>query len=215
MTPASLAEIDGGYEAETAWTYEIGQRLAAIDRRLRFSCAAFLTDYRNKQVTVLAPPTTYLIRNAASARITGVESDLTVNVAPGVDVLAGAGALRPLFTDYGSGTADLSENHLPMAPSYNGYLGVQWRSEAGLFMRTDLTAVGAYYADDQNLINQQAYQQLAAKIGYEANMWSVYLWGRNLTDTVYWTRASVSQSGQQVAVTGEPRSVGVTGVTRF
>ena len=215
LTPASLAEIDGGYEAETAWTYEFGQRLAVMDRRLRCSLAAFLTDYRNKQVTVLVPPTTFLIRNAARARITGIESDVALNVAPGVDLVTGFGALQPLFTEYDSGSADLSGNHLPMAPSYNGYLGVQWRSEAGFFARTDLAASGAYYADDQNLIDQQAYRLWSAKVGYEARSWSMYVWGRNLTDAVYWTRGSVSQAGQQVAVSGEPRSVGLTGVTRF
>jgi len=215
MTPASVAEIDGGYDAETAWTYEVGQRVAALDRRVRLSCAAFLTNYQDKQVTVLLPPTMYLIRNAARARITGVESDLSVNVAPGVDVLAGIGALRPVFIEYDSGTSDLTGNHLPMAPSYDGYLGLQWRDEVGLFMRVDLSAIGSYYADDQNLIDQDAYRLLAAKIGYETTAWSVFLWGRNLSDSVYWTRASATQSGQQVAVSGEPRSVGITGLTRF
>ena len=215
LTPASVAEIDGGYDAETAWTYEVGQRVAALDRRLRLSCAAFITNYQDKQVTVLLPPTTYLIRNAARARITGVESDLSLNVGPGVDVLAGIGALRPVFTDYDSGTGDLSGNHLPMAPSYDGYFGLQWRGESGIFVRSDLSAVGSYYADDQNVINQDAYRLLSTKIGYETSSWSVYLWGRNLSDSVYWTRASVTQAGQQVAVSGEPRSIGVTGITRF
>ena len=215
LTPASVAEIEGGYDAETAWTYEVGQRVAALDRRLRLTCAAFVTNYRDKQVTVLLPPTTYLIRNAANARITGVESDLAVNVAPGVDVLAGIGALRPVFTSYDPGTNDLTGNHLPMAPSYDGYFGMQWRGESGLFVRGDLSAIGSYYADDQNLITQDAYRLLSAKVGYEANAWSVYVWGRNLSDSVYWTRASITQAGQQVAVSGEPRSVGITGLTRF
>ena len=134
---------------------------------------------------------------------------------PGVDVLAGIGALKPLFTDYDSGAGDLSGNHLPMAPSYDGYLGLQWRAECGLFVRGDLTAIGSYYADDQNTIEQDAYRQLGARLGYETAEWSLSVWGRNLNDAVYWTRGSVSQSGQQVAVSGDPRTVGVTGDVRF
>lgn len=215
LTPASLTEIEGGYDPETAWSYEFGQRIAALDRRLRWSFAASLTDYRDKQVTVLLPPTTYLIRNAARARITAIETDLAAEVASGVDVLAGIGALKPLFTDYDSGAGDLSGNHLPMAPSYDGYLGLQWRAECGLFVRGDLTAIGSYYADDQNTIEQDAYRQLGARIGYETADWSLSVWGRNLNDAVYWTRGSVSQSGQKVAVSGDPRTVGVTGDVRF
>ena len=102
-----------------------------------------------------------------------------------------------------------------MAPSYDGYTGLQWRDESGLVVRGDLSAIGAYYADDQNQIEQDAYRLLSARFGYDAGSWSLFVWGRNLGDAGFWTRASVTQAGQQVAVSGEPRSFGITAAARF
>lgn len=216
LTPASLTEIAGGYEPETVWSYELGQRAGLLDRRLWLSVTGFWMDWRNKQVTVLEPPTTFLISNAAQATIIGVESDNSMQLAPGLDLLAGMGVLRATFDEYQqSSTSDLSGNHLPMAPSYDGYVGLQWRAANGFFFRVDLSAVGSYYADDTNSIDQSAYQLWGTRIGYEARNWAVYLWGRNLSDEVYWTRASVLANGQQVAVSSDPRMVGMTATAGF
>ena len=216
LTPNSLSEVTGGYDAETAWTYELGQRIASLDRTLQLSFAGFLTDYRDKQVTILEPPSNYLIRNAAEASILGIEADLRARVGGGVELLAGAGALRATFDSYQADAAtSLDGNHLPMAPSYDSYAGTQWRHESGFVARLDLTAIGSYYADDRNLISQESYQQLGARLGYEAEYWAFYVWGRNLTDAVYLTRASVSPTAGQIGVTGEPRTIGVTGQGKF
>jgi iron complex outermembrane receptor protein len=216
LTPNSLAEVTGGYDAETAWTYEVGQRIASLDRTLQLSFAGFRTDYRDKQVTILEPPSTYLIRNAAEATIVGVEADLRARVGGGVELLAGVGTLRATFASYQADAAtSLDGNHLPMAPSYDSYAGAQWRHESGFVARLDLTAIGAYYADDRNLVSQESYQQLGARVGYETEDWALYLWGRNLTDAVYLTRGSVSPSAGPIGVTGEPRTLGVTGEGKF
>ena len=216
LTPKSLTEVTGGYQAETAWTYELGQRIASLDRTLQLSFAGFLTDYRDKQVTILEPPSTYLIRNAAEASILGIEADLRAQVGGGVELLAGAGTVRATFDTYQADAAtSLDGNHLPMAPSYDSYAGAQWRHESGFVARFDLTAIGSYYADDRNLVSQESYQQLGARLGYEADYWAFYVWGRNLTDAVYLTRGSVSQSAGPIGVTGEPRTLGVTGQGKF
>ena len=216
LTPNSLKEISGGYEPESAMSYELGQRIIALDRTLHLAFSGFVTDYRNKQVTILEPPQTYLIRNAARATIVGVESDNRAQLAPGVDLLLGAGALRATFNEYQvDPTTDLTGNHLPMAPSYDAYIGGQWRHESGLIARVDLSAIGSFYADDRNQVTQDAYRVLGARVGYEAEAWAVYVWGRNLSDSGYFTRASVSPSAGAVAVSGEPRTVGVTATGRF
>ena len=216
LTPNSQQEIQGGYAPETAWTYELGQRVTALDRALRVSVAAFYTAYQDKQVTVLEPPSTYLIRNAAEATIVGAESDVAVQLAPGIELLTGGGVLRATFGDYQvDPSTDLKGNHLPAAPSYDAYIGVQWRGASGFVARVDLSALGACYGDDRNQIEQDAYQLLSARVGYEADHWAVYLWGRNLGDSGYVTRAAVSPFGTPVAVSGEPRTIGATAVARF
>lgn len=216
LAPASLTEIEGGYDPETAWSYELGQRLATPDRGLRLSFAGFYTDYRDKQVTILEPPQTYLIRNAAQARIIGVESDAALRVAPGVDLLAGAGALRATFEEYQADpSSDLSGNHLPMAPSYDAYVGAQWRGESGLMVRADFSAVGSHYADDRNQVDQDAYGLLGVRVGYEAEHWAMHLYTRNLLDAEYITRASVSPTAGAVAVSGEPQVFGLRGQASF
>jgi iron complex outermembrane receptor protein len=216
LTPNSQVEIQGGYDPETAWTYELGQRVTALDRTLRVSVAGFYTAYHDKQVSVLEPPSTYLIRNAAEATIIGAETDVAAQLAPGIDLLTGGGVLRATFDDYQVDPAtDLSGKHLPMAPSYDAYIGLQWRGASGLVARVDLSALGSCYGDDRNQVEQDAYQLLSARVGYEAETWAVYLWGRNLGDSGYVTRSAVSPIAGAVAVSGEPRTVGVSAAARF
>ncbi len=55
------------------------------------------------------------------------------------------------------------------------------------------------------------------KVGYEANDWSVYLWGRNISDEIYHVRgfffANEPPDWQEKLYTrqGDPRQFGVTG----
>jgi len=77
---------------ESVNVYEVGLKTQAADNRVRFNTAAFWTDYKNLQVTVLLPgefgPRTI---NAGKARIRGIEAELEAVPTRGLNISAGLG----------------------------------------------------------------------------------------------------------------------------
>ncbi|WP_340317377.1 TonB-dependent receptor [Rhizorhabdus argentea] len=86
------------YAPEKIDAYEIGIKTNLLDDRVRFNMSAFYYDYRDLQVRIISALTTKTI-NAASARIKGVEGELTAKVLPGL-TLSAAGAY--VHADYSS-----------------------------------------------------------------------------------------------------------------
>jgi iron complex outermembrane receptor protein len=79
--------------------YEIG--LKSEFRRVRFNAAAFYYDYKNLQVQITDQSTGgNLVENAASARIYGLETEITTKVADGFEVGVGASYLHARYENY-------------------------------------------------------------------------------------------------------------------
>jgi iron complex outermembrane receptor protein len=220
QTPNVEADIAGGYDPEYATVYELGHRADLLDRRLSLNTAVYHTDYTNKQVVILESPRFYF-ENAGRARIRGGEVELQAKAAPGLEIFANLGVIHTEITRYdvpvGTGT-DLTGKRLSMAPSYDGYLGLQYRHTTGIFLRPDLQLVGDYAADTDNNIIQAPYRKLGLRVGYEWPQAAVYLWGRNLNDAEYLTRGSTTSfPGAQrlVGVGGEPRTLGASAQFEF
>jgi iron complex outermembrane receptor protein len=69
------------YDPESIWTYQLGNKFAALDGRLRVDAAVFLSHYSNYQTTaVTATDPVNDIRNAGNVLIKG--TDLTVDYSP-------------------------------------------------------------------------------------------------------------------------------------
>jgi iron complex outermembrane recepter protein len=65
------------FQPEVAYNYEIGEKMTALDGRLRLNTAVFLMNYRNLQTSQLNPATSlYVTSNAGSATARGVEIEL-------------------------------------------------------------------------------------------------------------------------------------------
>ncbi len=77
---STTANFAAGFGPEAVDSYEVGVKAALLDRRVRFNAAAFQYDYKDIQVNVITSPTNPSITdtfNAGSARIKGIEADVT------------------------------------------------------------------------------------------------------------------------------------------
>jgi Outer membrane receptor proteins, mostly Fe transport len=85
------------FRPETAWTYEVGVRIEALDGRLRFNPTVFQTEWKNIQF--LAPGTVPNIftANAGDARIRGLELETQFAI---VDNLVLSGSFSYLDAKY-------------------------------------------------------------------------------------------------------------------
>ena len=73
--------LQPAFDEETVTSYEIGIKSSVADRRVRINAAAFHYDYDDLQVAVLYPDRS-VIENAASARIRGLDFELSVRPSP-------------------------------------------------------------------------------------------------------------------------------------
>lgn len=217
LTATTPVEVVGGYAPETAWCYELGQRCELADQLLRSDTVIFLMDYQDKQVQVLQPPTDLVVRNAAHARITGISQLVVLTPVEPLSLRAGVEILHAEFHDYAPRPgSDFSGNQMPWAPDYLGQAGAVWRAVGSLVVRADVVFQGRSFHDDANRLAEPSRRILGARVGWETATWSAWVWGRNLTDTAYRTRASENPlGGEPVGLSGEPRALGLSGETQF
>jgi iron complex outermembrane receptor protein len=199
--PGSL----GPYDPEKVETIEIGAKTQWLDDRLRFNVAAFTTDYTDKQEDVVFPDpvavTVTVVQNASSATIKGAEFEFTAVPMEGLTVGANLGLLDTEFDDWKvpgltGGTVDKSDFELRRAPEYTFGVNTQYeqRLDSGNFLVYGLNYA---YKDDYYIIANtvshdstepgkvEGYGLLDASISYETEVWSISLWGKNLTDEDY------------------------------
>jgi iron complex outermembrane receptor protein len=98
-----LPQDIGPYEPETVDTYEIGMKADFMDNRLRTNVAAFYTDYKDLQLAQIYFVGTLqgnTILNVGSAKIKGVEFELTAVPVDGLTLNATAAYLDATYDNF-------------------------------------------------------------------------------------------------------------------
>lgn len=196
----------GPYDPEEVETIEVGTKTQWLDNRLRFNAAAFTTDYTDKQEDVVFPDpiavTVTLVQNASAATIRGAELELLGIPTEGLTLGLNVGILDASYDNWrvpgiAGGIVDKSGFKLRRAPDLTAALNVRYEQPlangAFLVYGLNYSWKDDYYiiantvqrpqARDSGLV--EAYGLLDASISYEAENWSLSLWGKNLTDEDY------------------------------
>jgi iron complex outermembrane recepter protein len=111
------------YEDETLWNYELGVR--GQRRGLNFAAAAFYTDISNLQVTADAGScSSRVVFNVPKAHTMGIEAELSISPAPGLDLSINGSLLEAKFDSDVTTTAGVviagirDGNRLPTVPNF-------------------------------------------------------------------------------------------------
>lgn len=89
---------------------------------------------------------------------------------------------------------------------------MQYRDNHGYFARADINGYGKTYFNKENTNSRDAYNLVNVKIGYEAEMLDIYLYGKNIFDKEY---DSVNLFNSGGVAYSPPREMGVQFVYRF
>lgn len=198
------------YEPEFTWNYEIGVKTNWFDNRLQANLALFHIDWTDVQVEVpTAGGTSTYIENAGEATSQGVELEVLARPLQGLELLMGGAYTDARYEEYTSGENVYDDNRFIDSPEYTLNLGLTYRLPGtGLFTNMHYARFGAIAFDPANTREQDDYGVLSAKVGYEGDGYEVYLYGRNLLDEEYVTRAfAVNDAWYGRA--GEPQIFGV------
>lgn len=227
-TASTNAAFNTPYDPEDLLSFELGTKFSSPDRRLNLNLAVYHSIYENFQAGVFVPElvTTNII-NAGEAQFTGVEVEGSVRPFQGLTLNFGGGYLHARYTDFvlPDGT-DVTETYkIPLAPEWNYLLGGTYRVPLGgatLEASANWSWRSKQWATitPNELATRKAYGTLDARIGLAdidlggGNSLEVAVWGRNLTDTEYWT-SGIDLSILAVRQWADPRSLGVEARVRF
>ncbi len=204
---ATVADFD----PEFAWTYEGSVRALLWQERVALSANVFYTRWTDQQLSrALDPlvPIDTITVNAGESELYGAEASVDVIVTEGLTGFFSLGLLETEYVDFRSATGDLTGNEFALAPSVSLSFGADYRHPSGFVARADAAYTGERFSDPENNADGEmdSYWVTNAKIGYEQERWSAFVYARNLFDEDY--PAQIQTTVLQ-ARTAEPRVVGI------
>mgnify|MGYP003471383068 FL=1 len=205
-------------------TYEVGAKTDWLDKRLRLNLALFYSNYRDIQITRNTVDGTgafiRLEQNAGTARIFGLEAELTAAPVRGLLLTGGLGytnfkfqSLLPQMAAPGMQLLGLN-NKLPFNPELVGTVTASYKIPLGsagwITPRVDAYYSSSYFIDIDNTpaVKQDPYVQLNARVAYlpERANWELFASATNLTQrAVIGSGVASPANGSQVVSYKPPR----------
>ena len=229
------------FEDEEAESWELGMKTSLAGGSINLNAALFTTEFTNLQ-TSNYDGTQFIIGNAGSATVDGIEVELTWQASAnlrlhssisvidaGYDDFAGAqcvedGAGAPANADCDliTGTENQKGEPLERSPDKEFNINALWESQLTSTML--FKASGSVYYSDEYFVQptqaaystQSSFTKYDARIAVAANdeRWEIALTGRNLSDEMVIQHA-YNIAGNQFQNLGIGRSYMLEGVLRF
>lgn len=189
---------------------ELGWRWADPKGVWEFESTVFQTWLRDQQADELAHGGGSRTANAKRSHSRGVELNGTLRPLATLELKAFAGYLDAEYDDYVDpfDGVDYSGRPFPNTPRRSYGAAVRWQPAAGWegeLSATRRSTSRLYPADIAN----PAFTLVDASLNYRHGAWTVGIYGKNLLDEVYYTRAA------QGVVAAAPRTLGVRFVQEF
>ena len=220
FTPPEVSQLYGksaipDLRPATYDSYEMGVRMAFLERALKFNATLFRLDGRDTIVSYTIAPGNSENRNAGSTRSAGVELNLSYDAGK-LDGRVGASIAHHQYIDYqASTTLDYSGKDMPSSPNtLTAEIGYKPIPDARLAF--EVIQQGSYWANNANTVSYSGHTLLNLRGSYKMHDgWEAWLQGRNLTNQLYAESVSSSYSGmgtynaatQDQYTTGAPLSV--------
>ena len=213
-------------EPEEVNAYEAGAKMTFGGGTVVLNTAAFMYDYKNQQFINVDPTTAaQTLLNIPKSRILGAEAELFVRTSERWSLRAGLGLLD---TEIKRGTVsgvDVAGNELSNAPelTFSGGLAVvaMDNTSGKISLHADVSYSASQFFEVINVprLQQGSYSLVGANLDYESpsGAWNVSLWGKNLTDELYFTSRIdlLAGFGYDYNHIGAPRTYGVTVGRKF
>lgn len=201
------------YDPEYSWNYEVGTRLKFLNGRLTAEADLFYIDWRHMQTTYTVPGVGNVIANAGHTDSKGFELSLAYHPIKSLQLNLNYGYTYARYLEYKkSAREDFSGNRLPMVPNHTLSLnGTYTIMPAGwldkIVFNTGLTGLGRIYWADDNIVRQNFYATLNAKVSLTKGIFTWEIWGKNLTATDYMAYGFKASQGNY-AQRGKPLTFG-------
>lgn len=230
-------------QPEKVDAYEAGLKTTVLNGGLRFNLAGFYYKYSDLQVGKVQNQLVVL-ENAASARIYGLEAEITARPTSRLTLNLNASWLHARFTDYitqdqarpggdghtldpatGAPAFDLKGKDLPQAPNYTVDLGAEYRfplPAGSLTLRGESSWSDRVYFTPFNRadVSQPAFSVQNAFVTYEPTKgsWRLSVYIRNIANKTILASGQISSTLFGSPIVGfvkPPRTFGGTFAVRY
>lgn len=220
--PENPLSTPGPYDPEEVDAYEIGLKSTFLNGRARANMALFHNKFRGLQRTALNANGGQQTLNAAAGTVEGFELDMTLVPVDNFRVQAAYGYVKARYDSFdfitnATGIA-VEDLRFVMVPEHTISASANWTipvsADHDIDLRTAYSFVDRTVADDFQRVLLRPYALLDASISLMDNRRDirVSLFGRNLTDTVYFNFGfdnSASAIGTKTFVLTPPRTFGL------
>lgn len=196
------------YAPEYANYAEIGYRARGADDRWSVGAVGFHSRLRDQQVVIQGLGGATMTDNAGRSHTQGVELNAEFKPTRTLDLGAWVGYVKAVYDEYVRGSTDYAGQQFLATPRHSVGLSVNWRPvqdwELGLSARRigKVSVPTSYQAD-------AAYTLVDAHLSYYARGWTLGVYGKNLGNAKYLTRAIGDGQGGKLMQQGTPRTFGV------
>lgn len=166
--PSGATELCTPYRPEKVDSYELGMKTRLADGRVIFNVAAFRSEHKDMQLSVFTASTgaASIVKNAAAARIQGLEFETVLRPLDSLTINASLAILDPKYKSFIDGGIDVSANRaFPHAPKTTAAIGFDWQAAKGgwgkLNFYGDLSYVSSYYTFPYPLVTPTVSDQNA------------------------------------------------------
>ncbi|OYQ31654.1 hypothetical protein CHU95_21190 [Niveispirillum lacus] len=209
------------YDPQTVWAYEGGLKVTGLEGRLRANLSVYRNDLYDLQQTEQVAAGSFAVRNIGNARVDGVELELTLKAAEGLDLFANLGLMDDQYKSKNplSDSATSGAKHLPLLSPWSIQTGFTyetpafWQDQARVRLSASYQYQDDYYSTVANLIRTETVGLVSGSVALVSDneSWSLTLAGKNLTNESYFTTAPSSAA---IAV-AEPRTWTLTAGYKF
>ncbi|MEM7503773.1 MAG: TonB-dependent receptor [Pseudomonadota bacterium] len=224
---ADVADEVVRFDQESVWSYETGVKYQLPEGRGYVNVAAFFIESDNwQEVQVLVNDQGQVISSAfiaaaASIESSGFEIEAVYYPTDRLKLNVGIGLADAEYTDFqASATENLRGNPVKLVPDVDANLSVRYEFDNGFFARGEFSYIGDTPLDERSNAVRDGVGQWNAQVGYEAERYSIRLFGENLTDErlesgLAFENFGFGSDGNFYAPLDAPRVIGVELEARF
>ncbi|WP_437881419.1 TonB-dependent receptor [Pseudomonas sp. LRF_L74] len=194
------------YDPEYGNYVELGYRVRDLEKRWELQSILFYTRLRDQQVVTLGLADQSLTANAGKSHNQGLELSATLRPLDSLALHAYAAWLEAEYDTYIDDNGnDYAGKQFANAPRNSQGLSATWTPDDhwSLGLSVSRQAKSYLYPDDQ--YTNDAYTLVDANASYRVQNWTFGVYGKNLGNAEYFTRAS-----QGLFIAGAPRTLGVS-----
>lgn len=227
---AATLAVPEGYQSDSIWNYEVGLKSSWFDRKLTVNLAAYRVDWSNLQVSGRDITGAFgFIGNAGSARIEGLELEVSARPSPALEFNAGLNWLpkRELTEDQITSTFSApgrKGDKIPRIPALTLNFSAQYTTPISenwsAYLRGDYSYKGASGTELRPTLatyrTQEAFSIVNLRLGADReDGLNIALYANNVFDVAGDVYLTASTGAPTSKITNTPRTFGIEVSKRF